>query len=390
MARRGENIYKRKDGRWEGRILGQDRKYQYIYARSYTVIKQKMRNYQELAKTAPKKKLEWTGNAAGLFEAWLEGDVLQRVRPSTFENYYRCVHKYVIPFYRQYGKKEITEDSVLLFLKEIRENASIAESSQRKILTIFKIALKEILKGRPDSHSIITAVKLPRIESSAINVFTMKEQRLIEYAAITSEDKRAFGILFCFYTGIRLGELCALRWNDIDLEAGTVSITRTLSRVRDLENKDRKTALHFGSPKSRKSLRTIPLPAFLLSLLKEKRSLVPNETCYLLSGKPIPLDPRSFQKLFKRVLKAAGLPDRKFHTIRHTFATRALEMGVDIKTLSEILGHSNVSVTLNVYAHSLMEHKKTAIEKFNHMYLQNMGLTSFAVTSAVTAASGVR
>ena len=171
----------------------------------------------------------------------------------------------------------------------------------------------------------------------------------------------------CFYTGIRLGELCALKWKDLDLETGTLSVNRTVSRVRNLEDGEDKTMLFVGSPKSRKSLRKIPLPEFLLQRLKAKRGEFDEED-YIYSGNQQPYDPRRFQKLYKRILNQAGVTDRKFHAIRHTFATRALELGVDIKTISELLGHSSVSITLNIYAHSLMEQKKAAIEKFNDLY----------------------
>ncbi len=386
MARRGENIYKRKDGRWEGRIQKRNGKYQYFYAQRYKDLKEKMKDYQEPIQRVAKTQSKPWDNAAALFETWLEGDVSLRVKPSTFENYYGCMHKYVIPFYKQEGNGEITETSVLRFVKAVRENTLIAETSQRKILSIYKMALKEIFKESPNYLPVIEMIQLPKTDTPSINVFTMKEQRLIEYAAITSEDRRMLGILLCFYTGIRLGELCGLKWSDIDLEAGTLSIVRTVSRNKNFEEGDSKTILLVGSPKSKKSMRKIPLPVFLLKLIEKNRLPATEDSSYMLSGRDIPLDPRCYQKLFKKLLRDTGLKDCKFHTIRHTFATRALELGVDVKTLSEILGHSNVSITLNIYAHSLMEHKKAAIEKFNNMHIMNMNLTSFAVASTVTAA----
>jgi len=127
-----------------------------------------------------------------------------------------------------------------------------------------------------------------------------------------------------------------------------------------------------GAPKSRKSLRKMPLPDFLLKMSEERGISHASPDHYIFSDGDTPLDPRCFQKLYKKLLKEAHVQDRKFHAIRHTFATRALELGVDVKTISELLGHSSVSITLNVYSHSLMEQKKAAIEKFNHMYLLNM------------------
>lgn len=381
MPRRGENIYKRKDGRWEGRSLKQDGKYRYFYSRTYRGVKEKMKNYQEIQESGKKKPSGSEKDACCLFETWLE-DAALRVKPSTFESYYRCINKYVIPFFRQDKDQKITEESVLCFVKNMRENTELADSSKKKNLTIFKIALKEILKGSPESFSIIEQVKVPRPEDKEVKVFSLKEQRLIEHAVLNSGDRRAAGIILCFYTGIRLGELCSLKWGDIDMETGTLSIARTVSRIKNFEDEEGKTTLLVGAPKSRKSLRKIPLPEFLLKMSEERGFFRANPDHYILSGGTSPFDPRCFQKLYKKILKEAHVQDRKFHAIRHTFATRALEMGVDIKTISELLGHSSVSITLNVYSHSLMEQKKAAIEKFNHMYHFNMEAS--AIPSPVT------
>lgn len=383
MPRRGENIYKRKDGRWESRILKPDGKYQYVYARTYKEVKEKKKNYQEHAKLRKEKTLATTQSATELFELWLESGVADQVKLSTYENYYRCMKKYVIPFFKGTENKRITEYQVRQFVKTIFNNASISESYKRKIISIFKTALREILKGSGDYGSIIDAVKIPKAENTTVQVFSIKEQRLIENAVVNSEDKRALGILLCFYSGIRLGELCALRWGDIDFEAGTMSIVRTVSRTKNFHQHVNKSMLLVGMPKSKKSIRKIPLPVFLLKLANELKIYAENEHCYILSVSKNPLDPRTYQKLFKRILASAGVKDRKFHTIRHTFATRALELGVDIKTLSEILGHSNVSTTLNIYAHSLMEQKKIAINKLNEMHITHMEIASFAVTDSV-------
>jgi len=371
MPRRGENIYKRKDGRWEGRSLKSDGTYRYFYSRTYKGVKEKMKNHQEIQESVGEKP-SWNGSdVCCLFEAWLE-DAALRVKPSTYESYYRCMNKYVIPYFKEEKNRKITEDSVLCFVKTIRENTYLADSSKKKNLTIFKIALKEILKGAPDGFSIIEQVKVPKPEDKEVKVFSLKEQRLIENAALNSKDKRAAGIILSFYTGIRLGELCSLRWGDIDTEAGTLSIARTVSRIKRFEEGENKTSLQVGAPKSRKSLRKIPLPDFLLKMSEEQGFSHASPDHYIFSEGDNPLDPRCFQKLYKKLLKEAHVQDRKFHAIRHTFATRALELGVDVKTISELLGHSSVSITLNVYSHSLLEQKKPANEKSNHMYLLNM------------------
>lgn len=390
MPRKGENIYKRKDGRWEGRVILPDGKYRSLYAKTYKEVRLKMKDTRELNKTKKIKKEINTKSATDLFEAWLTGEITTRLKPSTYENYYYCINRYVIPFFKHNVNSQITEESIKRLVEEINCNTALSATYRKKILSILKTALKEINKEFPHVPAVAEFVTLPRVKSSKkVEVFTMREQRLIEHIVYQSRDKRLLGITLCFYSGIRLGELCGLKWGDFDFEAGVVSISRTVSRVKNQEMSDEKTILHVGTPKSETSLRKIPIPAFLLDNLKENNALINQEDCYVLSSKTVPFDPRIYQRIYKRVLAEAGVNDRKFHTIRHTFATRALELGVDIKTLSEILGHSNVNITLNVYAHSLMEQKKIAIEKFNDMHITYMRSNVFAVDSTVIPSHAV-
>ncbi len=364
MSRKGENIYKRKDGRWEARILGSDGKYRYIYAKTYKEAREKKKNFKQ---TDSEERKTQTGQCASLlFELWLSGSLCDRVKPSTYENYYRCIKKYVIPFFT--GTNKITDVTVRRFVQMIRQTA-LSEAYKKKILSIFKTALKDILNESANGALILRHIVLPKAENTVVQVFSRKEQRLIENAAMYSGDKRALGVLLCFYTGIRLGELCALKWCDVDLEAGAILIARTVSRTKSFQDGGGRTQLLVGMPKSKKSIRKIPLPTFLIKLAGELKGNCVNEDVFVISGSNNPIDPRTYQKLFKRLLTVAGVKNLKFHTIRHTFATRALELGVDIKTISEILGHADVSITLNVYAHSLMEQKKMAMEKLNELYI---------------------
>ncbi len=373
MARRGENIYKRKDGRWEGRITKPDGKYQYLYGKTYKEAKEKMRTCLEQKSLGNPKKPESSKEAAALlFKTWLDEVVIHRIKPSTYESYYHCMHKHVIPFFNRSGNELLTQSTISYFMQFIRGDDTLAESSKKKIFSIFKLALKDILKDDPNILSLLQLIKLPKTSAKEVQVFSMKEQRMIEQTARQFDDKPALGILLCFYTGIRLGELCALKWSDIDIEAGTMSISRTVARVTDFENSKNRSKLLVGTPKSYKSIRKIPLPKFMLILITQYKQDAGDQNNYVFSDKSEPLDPRYCQKVYKKILKATEVPDRKFHAIRHTFATRALELGVDIKTLSEILGHSNVSITLNIYAHSLMEQKKAAIDRFNNMYTANL------------------
>ncbi|WP_283610743.1 site-specific integrase [Clostridium sp. CIES53] len=382
MPRRGENIYKRKDGRWEGRVLRSDGKYRYVYAKSYKEVKEKKRLLQD-SEGHEKKHQYKTHTTADLFREWLFGGLSGRVKPSTYESYYRCLTKYVIPFFEKKGNEYITTEKAREFVIQLQYCDYLSDSYKRKILSIFKTALRNIGKTSGDFEAILKMITLPKASGGVVQVFSMKEQRLIEKTVIEFNNKAALGLLCCFYTGIRLGEVCALQWGDIDFDAKTMSVIRTVSRIKNFEPGETKTILSVGMPKSQSSIRKVPLPEFLLDLCRELQIHSCNESCYVLSGSRTPFDPRGYQKLFQRILKQAGVKSRKFHAIRHTFATRALELGVDIKTLSEILGHSSVSITLNIYAHSLFEQKQKAIEKFNAMYLLHSETNTFAVPDSV-------
>ncbi len=386
MPRRGENIYKRKDGRWEGRVLRPGGKYQYVYSKTYKEVKEKKKLLQEAIYRNDPVHTHTACNAAEAFTAWLNGNLMNRVKASTYESYYRCMTGYIIPFYQEQGHEQISAQTTMDFSSRINQHQGISGSYKRKILTIYKTALREILKDSNEYSSVLNAIVMPRVAGTDVQAFTVKEQRLIEKAVIDSHDKKLLGILLCFYTGIRLGEACGLKWGDIDFEAGAMVVARTVSRVKNFNETGEKTSLTVGTPKSAHSIRKIPLPGFLLDLARKYRMDSSNEDYFVLSDGEIPLDPRKYQKLFQATLKRSGVRSRKFHAIRHTFATRALELGVDIKTLSEILGHSNVSITLNIYAHSMFDQKKKAIAKLNAMYVMHTETSPFAVTGSVVNA----
>lgn len=171
MPRRGENVYKRKDGRWEGRILKPDGKYRYVYAKTYKGVKEKQKNYKKYIKPLEIKRPGPTASAARLFEYWLNGDIVDQVKPSTYGNYDCCIQNYVIPFFKNAGNECRMEDTAAQFTKSIKDNPTLSESYKRKILTIFKTALKEIVKGSSAYSAIMEAVKLPKAENKEVRCF---------------------------------------------------------------------------------------------------------------------------------------------------------------------------------------------------------------------------
>ncbi len=166
--------------------------------------------------------------------------------------------------------------------------------------------------------------------------------------------------------GIRLGEICALKWEDINFQTQTLKINKTIQRIKNLdENAVTKTKIIIDAPKSQKSIRDIPIPSFMLDLLEKNKA---DKNSYLLTGTPKYIEPRVYQDMFKKYLKESGINDIKFHALRHTFATRAIEKDFDIKSLSEILGHSSVKFTLERYVHPSDEYKRQNMEKLSVLY----------------------
>lgn len=171
-----------------------------------------------------------------------------------------------------------------------------------------------------------------------------------------NQNNTNISVLLCLFTGLRVGELCGLKWSDIDFQNGTVSVCRTVQRI----NKHGKSEVAIGSPKSKSSVRIVPIPDFLLAILKAKRK---GDDFYIITGTSKPTEPRTMQNRFKSILKTCGIRNVNFHLLRHTYATICIENGFDPKTLSELLGHADASITLNRYVHSSMLMKKNYVSR---------------------------
>ncbi len=205
-------------------------------------------------------------------------------------------------------------------------------------------------------------IKRPKTQEKKVECFSSAEQKKTEQYIINGSKPKLFGILLCLYTGLRIGELLALEWSDLDLSKGELRVNKTCH-----DGKDENGV--FGritdTPKTQSSIRTIPLPKQLLPIFREiKRK---SHSKYIVSNGEKPISIRSYQRTFSLLQQHLGIPHRGFHSLRHTFATRALECGMDVKTLSEILGHKSPTVTLNRYVHSLMEHKKEMMNKLGKL-----------------------
>lgn len=365
MPRKGENIFKRKDGRWEGRYI-KDRDlsnkavYGYLYGKSYTEVKQKL----ERVKSQKASCNILSANFAKLSEEWLENKRLC-VKESTLAHYKMIIGKHILPLLGKYDVSAVSLDVVQQYMNRLLLDG-YAVKTANDILTVIKSILK-YAERKGFHHNCDLSIISLKAHKSEVEILTLFEQeRLCNYLVNNLNDKN-LGILLCIYTGIRIGELCALKWSDIDMREKVLSVNKTMLRIRDnySEQHGSKTKIIITPPKSEDSIREIPIPNFVINILKNFRR---NPDAYVLTGTETDfIEPRSMQYYFKKVLKKCGIRSVKFHILRHTFATRCIENGFEIKSLSEILGHSSIKITLDRYVHSSMDLKRKNMEKLDFL-----------------------
>lgn len=367
MARTGENIYKRKDGRWEARYTNSyndrgETGYRSFYGKTYKEAKQKRLQFihenmleGELTKSSDILFRKLTDN-------WLKSKKLS-VKESTYVKYCNQIYKHILPRLGKFPTSKITTELIEKLignLLEQKENGGLGLSP--KTVEDILIIIKSILKfGKCNSQLELDRIKIRREDKTPLVLSKIEQMKLHQYL-LKSTDCIQAGILISMHTGIRIGELCALQWQDIDLKEEILHIDKTIQRIQNPaeENSDIKTKVIITSPKSKKSIRDIHIPSFLVKILYKLKSDSDN---FFLTGDTKFMEPRTLHNHFKKYLYQSGVDDYNFHTLRHTFATNYIEEGYDIKSLCEILGHSNIKITLELYVHSSSELKRTNIEK---------------------------
>lgn len=356
MSRRGENIYKRKDGRWEGRYKpdGFSGKYKYVYAHTYKETKEKLLELKTKQSSQSNKKVLMSS----LCEQWLEFKK-QDIKESTYIKYRNIISNHIKPIIGQLYINSLRVENMQKFAL-LLQNKGLSNKSVRDILSAVSAILKYAKKIGVYTDNIHIEELYPKAEKRQIRILPDDERIRLEGYLLKSNDPAKFGILLALYSGMRIGEICALKWSNIDLESETISVVQTLQRLQDRENKG-KTKILISEPKSHSSKKIIPIPAFLTEILRRMKPQTAD--AFLLSGNQNPIEPKTLQNKYKRCLKECNIPDINFHTLRHTFATRCVQVGFDIKSLSEILGHSSVGTTLNLYAHPTLEYKRSNMNK---------------------------
>lgn len=363
MARRGENIYKRKDGRWEGRYKNGIKangavRYSSVYGKSYAEVKSVL-SEKRIKSTMTSVPKNLTLN--DLFMMWF-ADKRLKVKESTYTNYQMKYEKHIQPALGKTHYDKLTVDKLNDFV-QAKLSGGLSHKYTADIAGVIRSVCRYSKKrfGYEDKTEFML---IPKGKAKEKELLDKREQARLNRYLSANPTFSNVGILLSAATGIRIGELCALKWGDIDLEKRTLTVRSTVQRIK---NNDGNTAtkLIVTSPKSCTSFREIPLPDFIIPLLNDNKV---NNEYYLLSGSRNVVEPRTMQYRFKHILSDLKLSDVSFHSLRHLFATNCIELGFDVKTLSEILGHSSVEITLNRYVHSSMDRKAKCMKSLSALF----------------------
>lgn len=296
-------------------------------------------------------------------DIWLENYVKTMTKLNTYEHYKYLLKAHVVPYIGRMELSEITAIDLQRYVSEQIQKGNkitgggLSPNTVNTIISVLQGSFRTAQNAGQVEFDPSDKIKRPKKSETRVECFSLVEQKQIEQCVMTHKKIKMFGVLLCLYTGLRIGELLALEWSDVDLEKGLLSINKS-SRDNKSSGGEKRIV---GTPKSRASRRVIPLPKQIIPMLKEYKQR--SSSVWVISDKGQPVSTRSYQRSFELLLKKAGVEHKGFHALRHTFATRAIECGVDAKTLSEILGHKNPTITLNVYVHSLPDHKKDMMNK---------------------------
>ena len=363
---KGENIFKRKDGRWEARyIKGYDEagriRYGFCYGKTYKEAKEKVAPYKAAVIGSGDAGCPSARQPITFFcEGWLEMKRGQ-VKESTYSKYETIIRLHIRPVLGRRRIQELTLERIRHFREDLQRN--LASKTVHDILMVLHCVLQYASEQFPQSVPMIR-MTYPRVERKEMRVLTREEQqRLVAYLS-ENMDTCKFGILLALFTGLRIGELCALRWENVSLTEETICVRATVQRLQERDRtQERRTKIVFGSPKSDTSFRTIPLTDAAAALCRHMNPQNPH--AFILTGTETFMEPRTLQYRIKNYMKACRLEGVHCHTLRHTFATRAVEVGFELKSLSEILGHATPAITLNRYVHASMELKRDNMNKLS-------------------------
>ncbi|WP_432650712.1 site-specific integrase [Huintestinicola sp.] len=345
------NIYHRKDGRYEGRISkgkskSGKRRFQYVFGRSKEDVQEKISCILE-------KEIS-TGHClktiSEIFDEWYQA-IKHRVKESTAANYAMKAQKHILPVFGTAVFDDITSSDIYVFIEQKQEKG-LSNRYVSDIITLMKSIFK-YASGKYHISDPMNGITMHKKKYAEIRLLDQSEQKKLPEYISHDPNHTTLGIALAMSTGIRIGELAALQWEDVDLEKRILTVRKTIQRIQ-CSDENKKTKIIITEPKSESSRRSIPIPECVMDFLKRLKG---NDREFILSGSEKPIEPRTMQYRFSKVLKNVKLPSVHFHSLRHNFASNCVKLGFDIKALSEILGHNSVEITLNRYVHSDFQQK---------------------------------
>ena len=358
MSKRGENIYKRKDGRYEARyvkerdITGKIEKYGYVYGRTYTEVKlKKLQILENINEIRAKEKELASKRFSTSIMSWLNAKI--SIKETTYYNYYTIIESKINPFFKNIKLRDVKKEHIVKFTRKLMD-----EGLSNKRIKDILIILKQFFRYEKMDIEVVC----PKVGKNLIVTFNEEDVQKLEENLLNSSDMKSFGIVFVLFTGLRIGELCALQWKDIDLDKQIISVRKTIARVKNTQKGRLKTKVVIEAPKTETSVRDVPIHDELMPYLRKLKDKN-NEEYFILTNTNRFMTTNRYYCYYVKTLDKIGIEKHSFHTLRHTFATRALLNGVDIKTLSDILGHSSVKITLDRYVHMKKEEKLMQINK---------------------------
>ena len=380
MSRKGENIYKRKDGRWEGRYIKARTPqgkavYGSVYASTYNEVRKK--RSQAVADLVTDPSMPDIVSLQPQSFAKVSGDWLVSIQPkikeSSYIKYTNLLNSYLLPELSQILISELTSNKIQKCCDHLLTHGGAArEGLSAKTVSDILSLLRNILRFaqvqgmRPAATGREIAIR--QISPDTVVLSRSSQDILCRYL-YSHMNERNLGILICLFTGLRIGEICALQWEDISLAEGFIYVHQTMQRLQTNGSGNTKTTVKISTPKSKCSIRTIPLPESLGQLIA--REFPGRQGFVLACGEEKYVEPRVMQNYFRYVQEQCDLEPVNFHALRHTFATCCVEVGFDVKSLSEILGHANVNITMNRYVHPSMELKHQNMQKLSGLFAVN-------------------
>lgn len=391
MARHGENIRKRKDGRWEARCIcgyheNGKAKYKYIYRKTYAeakaaknqLISQKLTN-----ESCDEKNIYVKADFNVLLTDWMNS-IRMNVKESTYSRYTVIIDRHIRPELGNILVSDLTSEMIGQFTVKklvqgnLKKSGGLSPKTVTGFVSVIRLALDYgVKKGYECPDHLI--IQNPRQNVPKIQILTWEEQKKLESTLFEDNTNISLGIMTSLYLGLRIGEICALRWEDFDIENGILYVQKSIQRIPDLSydpaagnRGQKKTKIIIDAPKTSCSARKIPIPSFLIPFFKKYQA---DGGSFILTGSPDYMEPRRYYRKYKKIMKKCGLEHFNYHALRHTFATRCVENNFDIKSLSEILGHANVSTTLQKYVHPSISLKRQHMDRLENISIcgQNCG-----------------